>query len=224
MRPVVTFDLFSALVDSRAGGSAVFAELGTRRGWPLSGAEVYDAWDGLNKAAQRDCQSWVPYATLAEDALARAYGQLGVDGDPPGDLAMLLASLPRWPLWPDVSTGLSALSRRHPIGLLSNVDDAMFSRTRAAQFFEPEHVFTSQRLGVYKPDPRIYERARAQCGSLVHVATSARDVRGALEAGIRVIRLRRPGHRLDTEGPEPTHQAASLAELAELLAEDPWRE
>lgn len=49
------------------------------------------------------------------------------------------------------------------------------------------------------------------------MATSARDVRGAMEAGIDVIRLRRPGHRLDPAGPAPLHDAADLAELRGLL-------
>ena len=51
----------------------------------------------------------------------------------------------------------------------------------------------------------------------MHVATSARDVRGALEAGIDVIRLRRPGHVLDPTGPRPRREAADLRELAALL-------
>jgi FMN phosphatase YigB (HAD superfamily) len=99
----------------------------------------------------------------------------------------------------------------------NNVDTAVFARTRASRFFEPEHVFTSERLGVYKPYPAIYERARDACSALVHVASSARDVRGALESGIRVIRLRRPGHELDPTGPVPGQEAASLADLETLL-------
>jgi 2-haloacid dehalogenase len=50
------------------------------------------------------------------------------------------------------------------------------------------------------------------------VPTSARDVRGALEAGIEVIRLRRPGHAVDPSGPQPDREAADLRELAGMLA------
>jgi 2-haloacid dehalogenase len=49
------------------------------------------------------------------------------------------------------------------------------------------------------------------------VATSARDVRGALAAGIDVIRLRRPGHVLDPEGGTPQREAQDLSEVARLL-------
>lgn len=215
---VVTFDLFSALVDSRAGGAAVFGRLAEAYGWPRSGFEIYDAWDALNKTAQRDCREWVSYVALAGSALARCYEQLGIVGRPVHDLATVLASMPEWPLWPDVPVFLPRLATRYRIGVLSNVDTDVFARTQAARFFTPEHVFTSERLGAYKPHPAIYERARDACSALVHIASSARDVRGALESGIAVIRLRRPGHHLDPAGPIPGQEAASLADLQTLLA------
>jgi 2-haloacid dehalogenase len=49
------------------------------------------------------------------------------------------------------------------------------------------------------------------------VATSARDVRGALEAGLDVVRLRRPGHGLDPAGPRPPAEAADLHDLVTAL-------
>jgi len=220
MRTLVTFDLFSALIDSRAGGSAVFAAFGADRGWAPSGGEVYDAWDALNKAAQRDCRSWVSYAVLAERALTACYERLGLSGNPARDTASVIETMSEWPLWPDVSVGLPRLALQYRIGLLSNVDTEIYSRTRAAPFILADNVFTSERLGAYKPSPLIYERARELSGSLVHVATSARDVRGAVESGIEVIRLRRPGHVLDTNGPAPLREVESLAELKTMLGED----
>jgi 2-haloacid dehalogenase len=88
-----------------------------------------------------------------------------------------------------------------------------------ARFVADVDVLTSERLRAYKPAPDIYRRARERAdGALVHVATSARDVRGALEAGIETVRLRRPGHVLDPEGPQPGREAAGLRELAALLS------
>src|SRR5680860_703068 len=209
----VTFDLFSALLDSRAGGSAAFARLAREHGWQISGEELYDAWDARNKAAQRDCVRWVPYTTLAHTALADTYGALGLAAevaDVTRDLSSVLGSLPEWQLWPDVDDVLPALTEVHRVGILSNVDDDLFARTRVAGLVEPELVVTSERLGVYKPDPGIYHGARRLLGPMVHVATSGRDVRGALEAGMAVIRLRRPGHRLDADGDRPHYEAAGM--------------
>ena len=216
--PVVTFDLFSALVDSRTGGAAAFGRLAETSGWSQTGTEIYDTWDALNKTAQRDCREWVPYVDLAASALARCYDQLEIIGRPTPDFSVVLESIPDWPLWPDVAAVLPQLAMRYRIGVLSNVDNAVFARTQAARFFEAEHVFTSERLGVYKPNPAIYERAQQSCSALVHVASSARDVRGALESGIPVIRLRRNGHNLDPAGPTPNREAASMADLQTLLA------
>lgn len=217
-RPVVTFDLFSALIDSRAGGAAALDRIGGSRGWAATGETVYDKWDAHNKEAQRTCSEWVPYRELAVRALAETYAGLGLEGDPAQDAAALLGTIGEWPLWPDVDDAMPVMARSYRVGLLSNVDDDLFLSTRAAVYVDPGLAMTSQRLAAYKPDPSIYHRAREALGPMVHVATSARDVRGALEAGIPVVRLRRPGHRLDPAGPRPAFETERMADLEGLVA------
>lgn len=214
---VVTFDLFSALIDSRTGAAATLERLGTERGWEHTPGEVYDDWDARNKRAQQACETWTSYESRSGAALVETYGALGLDGDAVRDLSRILDSLADWPLWPDVEANLTVLSHRYRIGLLSNVDDELFRRTRAAPYVDPELAMTSQRLRVYKPNPRIYHRAQERLGAMVHVATSARDVRGAVEAGIPLVRLRRPGHHLDTDGPRPEFDAGAMDQLEELI-------
>ena len=219
-RPVVTFDLFSALIDSRSGGSAALAGTAGRERWPVAGAELYDRWDAANKAAQKACRGWRPHAELARESLGAVLAEIGVHAgaaDLDRYLGDLLGSVPRWPLWDDVTDGLRALAGQYRLGLLSNVDDALFRSTRAAPLVDHEVALTSERLGVYKPDPLIYRRAAAALGPVVHVASSPRDVRGALEAGIPVVRLVRPGHAVDPQGPRPPVEVGSVAELEAVL-------
>ena len=217
-RPLVTFDLFSALIDSRMGGSAVLDGLAHARGWPVDGGTVYDEWDARNKALQRDLSTWVPFAEHSRLALAGTYAELELTGDADADVVVLLRSVADWPLWPDVADELPRLSARHRIGILSHVDDDVFARTQVALLLAGDDVLTSERLRAYKPGPEIYRRAVERAGgALVHVPTSARDVRGALEAGIDVIHLRRPGHAVDPTGPVPERSAADLAEVGRLL-------
>jgi 2-haloacid dehalogenase len=212
---LVTFDLFSALIDSRTGGTAAFRAIAADRGWHVDPAALYDRWDAANKASQRDLPEWVPFAEHSRRALATAYADLGLAGDVPADIARLLDSVRNWPLWQDVEGELPALARECRVGILSNVDDAIFARTRVAPLVDGAGVLTSERLHAYKPAPEIYRRARERAGGdLVHVATSARDVRGALEAGIAVVRLRRPGHVLDPAGPAPAREVDSVGEVA----------
>lgn len=191
---------------------------------------MYDRWDALNKAAQRDCREWVPFRELSGRALAAAYAELGLPGDARSDVDRVLGSVGQWPLWPDVAETVPAWAAAggvagYRLGLLSNVDDDVFAATRAARLVEDEVALTSQRLGVYKPDPRLYtsalDRFRRQ---MVHVAASARDVRGALEAGIATVRLRRPGHRLDPEGPTPAYEITDIRDLPDVLSRVTARE
>jgi 2-haloacid dehalogenase len=215
---LVTFDLFSALIDSRTGGSAVLGRLAADRGWDVDGERLYDEWDRRNKASQRDEPEWIPFAEHCRRALAATYAELGLDADATDDAALLNRSVADWPLWPDVAQQLPELAQRHRVGVLSNVDDAIFARTRVAPLVDDTAVFTSERLRAYKPAPELYLRARERAGGeLTHVATSARDVRGALEAGIRVVRLRRPGHQLDPAGPAPRDEADDVRGVAALL-------
>jgi len=216
---LVTFDLFSALVDSRTGASRVLTGIAAGYGWPIDGVTLYDEWDRRNKASQRDEPQWISFAEHCGRSLATTYADLGLTGAPRDDAATLLRSVGSWPLWPDVATGLPALAHRYRVGVLSNVDDEVFARTAVAGLVADDAVLTSERLRAYKPHPEIYRRARDRAGGeLVHVATSARDVRGAIEAGIDVAHLRRPGHELDPSGPVPPYEVTSLAQLDELLS------
>ena len=215
---LVTFDLFSALIDSRIGGSAALGRLATEHGWDVDGTRLYDLWDAHNKASQRDLDRWVPFAGHCRRALAATYVELRLAADADDDTEELLASVEDWPLWPDVASQLPELAQRHRVGVLSNVDDAIFARTRVAPLVDDAAVLTSERLRAYKPAPELYHRARERAdGELTHVATSARDVRGALEAGIPVVRLRRPGHNLDPAGPAPRDEASDVRGVGELL-------
>lgn len=213
----MTFDLFSALIDSRTGGSAVFARLATGHGWDVAGTDLYDDWDARNKASQKDVADWVPFAEHCRRALTDTYAARGLDADATADTLALLASLPDWPLWPDVGRALPLVAEQHQVGVLSNVDDDLFARTRVAGLVHPDAVLTSERLHAYKPHPEIYQRA-AEAGAAVHVPASARDTRGALEAGLTVVRVRRPGHRVDPDGPQPQHEVTDLLELPGVLA------
>jgi 2-haloalkanoic acid dehalogenase type II len=216
---LVTFDLFSALLDSRTGASAVFDTLAQQRGWPWRGTSVYDDWDRRNKRLQRDMTGWRSFRQLSTEALAGTFGALRLAGDPQQDAAMLLESVGTWPLWPGVVEGLRSVADVHDVGILSNVDDEIFAGTQAAPLVDDDYVLTSERLRAYKPSPVIYRRAReaARGGRHVHVATSARDVRGGTEAGSDVIRLLRPGHDAPADGPAPQHVASSLSDVADLL-------
>jgi len=216
----VTLDVFSALIDSRSGGSRVFDQIAGRQRWALRGQALYRAWDREHKRLQRECVRWEPFTTLGRRALEHVLHEHRLRGDVDAAMSELWASLADWPLWPDVARGVPHLARAHRVGLLSNIDDAPLARTRLASLpFASDLVITSERVRQYKPTPGLYHAAHTIAGpSFVHVAASARDVRGALQADVDTIRLARPGHDIDPAGPRPTRQVTGLGELTDHLA------
>ncbi|MDQ2797249.1 MAG: haloacid dehalogenase [Actinomycetota bacterium] len=217
-RQVITFDLFSALLDSASGAEPVLSTFGYERNWSRTGQQVYTAWDARNKELQKSCTEWTSFSVLAGQALADTYEHYGLSGDARQDNIRLLASVPNWPVWPDVVAGLTLLGRRFTLGILSNVDNDLLATTRIWALVDHEFAFTSERLGCYKPNPRIYQLTAAACPLAAHVAASARDVRGAVEAAIPAVRVARSGHRVDPAGPAPQVTVSTISELDLILA------
>jgi 2-haloacid dehalogenase len=217
---VVTFDVFSALTDSRSGGSDFLNSVIEVHGWPVSGPEVYERWDSTNKELHRTVESWVPFRDLSAVAMSKTLGGFGLPTEDAGPIShALFESMVDWPLWPDVSTAsLSQFGAR--LGLLSNIDDQLLAGTAVARLgvFDPQLIVTSQKAQAYKPAAGFYNRASQLLGPFVHVASSARDVRGSTSARIPCIRLVRPGHSVDASGPLPKWTAGSMSELPPLVA------
>jgi 2-haloacid dehalogenase len=223
MSRLVTFDVFSALTNSREGSGEYFASLADERGWSATGREVYDAWDARNKELHRTHVGWASFRLLSAIALTGAFESLGLSSPTSADAEGLLESMAAWPLWPDVTPAAFAELQDVRLGLLTNIDDALLATTAVMRLglFDPEFVLTSERLHSYKPASEFYGAAEREVGQFTHVASSTRDVRGAGLAGLQCIRLARSGHPLDPNGPAPRWTINSLAELPGVLARLP---
>lgn len=213
MTGIITCDVFSALTDSDRGVRTLLA--GLHQDWPVDPATVAADWDARTKTLHRTHRAWRSHAELATQALVSSYAELGVPGGALTDAARLLESMGDWPLWPDVAALSSDAWSGLRVGLLTNCDDDLLGRTRAASlgWVDAELLLTSQALRAYKPATAFYDHAREQIGPFVHVAASARDVRGALEAGVPCVRFARPGHALDPDGPVPAVTVTDAADL-----------
>lgn len=168
------FDVFSALTDSRAGGSAHLQSVATRAGWMVSDADLYDRWDSLNKECHRAAIHWVPVGDLSVMAMQTALSELALPNEDAIRISRtLLESMAEWPLWPDVTVAALAGLGATGLGLLSNIDDHLLAGAAVMRLgvFDPQLVVTSQRAQAYKPTPAFYHRATELLGPFVHVAS-----------------------------------------------------
>lgn len=119
----------------------------------------------------------------------------------------------------DALPALEALAARYPLVALSN-GNANIERVGLGRFFKAS--LSAERLGVGKPDARIFEAAAQAAGvppeAVLHVGDDAAlDVLGALACGMQAVWVNREDH-LWTHEAQPHDTVASLLELPPLLA------
>jgi 2-haloalkanoic acid dehalogenase type II len=179
--------------------------------------ELFVGWDVHNKALQVETAAFVTYRELARRALVDVCTELELDVEASADTAFLLSTIDRWPHYPDVPEGVGSVAERFPVALLSNIDDDLLARTDAGFAFE--RAVTSQQAHCYKPHEGIYRHAEAVLGTpLLHVPASPRDVKGATDAGLEIVRIKRPGQSLGPDSSRPGLEVDDLRELAGLLS------
>ena len=112
--------------------------------------------------------------------------------------------------------------------IISNVDDALFDRTRPQLGVDLDWVVTAERARSYKPSLRNFEIARAVCGAStahwLHVAQSLHhDVAPAREIGLATVWVNRRRGRAGSgatpgaPGVAPDLEVGSLEELVSRL-------
>ena len=210
-----TFDCYGTLVDWRAGIRAQLARL-----FPAHDADVLL---GRYFEVEPDVQSngALAYREVLARTLARVADESGLSVAR-GDEDALAASLPDWPVFPEVRESLlETRDRGWRLGILSNTDRDLIDHSVAALAVPFDLVVVASEIGAYKPAHRHWEvfedRTRATPERHVHVAQSLfHDIAATNELGIRSIWINRLA---EVPGPVPTRELPDLSGLADVLDE-----
>lgn len=156
------------------------------------------------------------YRDVLADALSRAAVEHGVRLGEPG-AAVLAATLPSWPVFPDVGEALQALrAAGWKLAILSNVDDDLLDGTLKRLPVTIDLAITAEQVRAYKPAERHFMRFRelVNPGTWVHVAQSRlHDILTARRLAIPCVWVNR------TREPEPAEAADAVLEDLRGLAE-----
>lgn len=225
----LTFDCYGTLVDWETGILEVLRPWAEECGLEVADEDLLAAFAD----AESRCQAETP-GLLYPDILRRVLAEIALllGGVPAPEYADALArSVGDWPPFPDTTPALRRLSRRYALVIVSNVDRASFERTRRRLGVRFDFVVLAEDVGVYKPDPRMFEQAIAWLagrgiarGEILHVAQSLYHdhvpaKRLALATAWVDRRAGRSGGaaRAPAETVVPDLTVASLAELADRL-------
>lgn len=209
-----TFDCYGTLVDWNRGIRTELEKLfGTERADELL-AKFHEVEPKIQAA-----KPGASYREVLTIALERLAAETGLTL-PEGEASALAHSLPSWPVFDDVRSGLSeSRSRGWRLGILSNTDRDLIDVSIEALGVPFETTIVAGEIGSYKPAHRhwevFYEQTGADPARHVHVAQSVfHDIAPAAELGIPSIWVNRLGEPAD---PRPAKTLSGVAGLADAL-------
>ena len=168
----ILFDLLSALLDSWTVWDSLAGDSALGRKWRMHYLE-----------ATYNTERYEPYLSLVGES-AKA---VGVAESQAAALADQWGELTPWPEATDIIAELASTTK---IGVITNCSEKLGVQAVRKLGADFDVVLTAERAGYYKPDPRIYEKAIEEIGeaseSILYVAGSPYDVRGAATAGMPV--------------------------------------
>jgi 2-haloacid dehalogenase len=190
-----TFDCYGTLIDWNAGIAAA-----------LGDESLLARYHEIEPRVQAEDPGM-----LYRDVLRESARRLGVDTDP-------AASLPEWPVFPEVPAELEkARGRGWRLGILTNSDRDLIEASIAAIGVPIDVAIVASEIGSYKPAHDHWHAFADRVGRLpdVHVAQSHfHDVVPATALGVPTIWINRLGERAE---PAPSRELSTLEGLADAL-------
>ncbi len=222
---LITFDCYGTLIDWETGMLAAMRPLFSRNGRRRSDLQLLEQYGEVE--AELEAGPYIPYREVLSRTLQEVGSRLGVKISA-DDGRQFAESLPRWEPFPDTVVSLQSLEKRFRLGVISNVDDDLFSATRKKLPVQFDVVVTAQQVESYKPSLKNFQEALRRSGlkreEILHAAQSVyHDVIPANSLGIKSVWVNRPSIRPGSGAAkpaiaQPSVEVHTLAELAALLA------
>lgn len=221
---IITFDCYGTLVDWEFGILGAIRPILSAHGAHFNDVEILRMYGEIE--ADEESGEYQSYKEILQ-AVVRGFGtRLGFvpSEQEQHSLPKLLAS---WKPFPDTVGALRQLKQKFELGILSNIDDDLFSATAPQLEINFDHVVTAGQARAYKPSLDIFRLAQKKIGIPVqewlHAGQSIyHDVIPARSLGIATVWVNRPSP-LPNSGAAKSAQAkpdvevASLQELVDLV-------
>ncbi len=216
----VVFDLYGTLFDVYSVGAAC------EQACPGQGQAMARLWrqKQLEYTWLRSMMGrYRSFEHITEDALLYTCAQLGLAVDEAAQHRLAQTYLKLAP-YPDTEAALASLHANGiPLGIISNGSEASIAavvgHSGLGWLFQQQ--ISVEPLGVFKPDPSVYDLAEARMGSprehILFVSSNAWDASAARNFGFPVCWIDRHGTPFDQLDASPTHSCRNLGEMAQWL-------
>jgi 2-haloacid dehalogenase len=214
------FDAYGTLFDVHSAAAKAAADLGSKQEslsnlWRQKQLEY--TW--LRSLMRAHADFW----QVTGDALDYAMEAHGIDN--PTLRKRLMELYLSLDAYPEVESSLKALQNAGlKTAILSNGEPKMLEAAVRSASLESllDAVLSIEEVGIYKPDPRVYQlavdRLEVPAGQICFVSTNAWDAAGAAHFGFQVAWLNRFGKIWERMPGQPRSVIATLDELRPVAA------
>ena len=210
----LTFDCYGTLIDWEGGILGYLQPLFASHDVHVIDEFVLECFSRFEPDAQDLGGS---YRTVLARVLQR-YAERLAFTPKESELEGFADSIERWPAFPDTVDALKALATHFDLAVVSNIDDDLFALSANTLRVPFQHAITAGQVGVYKPDPAMFEAAlKRVAGPVLHVAQSRfHDIVPATAAGLDTVWINRPS--LGAAKPVDANPTWTFTNLAEFTA------
>jgi 2-haloacid dehalogenase len=220
---VITFDCYGTLIDWETGLLGAIRPVLSAYGAHLDDTEILRLYGEIE--AQEESGQYREYKEILR-AVVRGFGRRLGFVPTPQEQQSLPDSLRNWAPFPDTLPALHQLKRKFKLGIISNIDDDLFSATRPKLEVSFDYIITAAQARAYKPFLEIFRLAQTRIGiapeQWLHAGQSVyHDVIPTKSLGMSATWVNRPSIRPDAGAAkhavgEPDIKVSSLAALADL--------
>lgn len=156
MTPVraLFFDCYGTLIDWESGIMQALMPLLARNGVSVDQEEVLGLFAQFE--SEEEAGPYQSYRNVLTQVLQRLANHYSFELNT-AESSLLADSVPQWPAFFDTRISLQKLASKYRLGILSNVDDDLMTRTRKKIAVDFTWVITAEQLQSYKPASRNFE-------------------------------------------------------------------
>jgi 2-haloacid dehalogenase len=221
---IITFDCYGTLIDWETGILGAVRPILSAHDAHLSDVDILRMYGEIE--AEEESGEYQSYREILQ-AVVRGFGtRLGFVVSEQ-EQQSLPNSLPNWKPFPDTVAALRPLKKQFKLGILSNIDDDLFSSTAPQLGIEFDTIVTASQARAYKPSLDIFRLAQKKIGLPVeqwlHAGQSIyHDVIPAQSIGIATVWVNRPSPLPNSGAAKPAQgtpdlEVSSLKALADLV-------
>ena len=219
---LLTFDCYGTLVDWEAGIIVAVNQVCAVHNASPTDAAILTAFGAAEHVVQAErYRTYREVLALTLDRMGQALGFRPTSAE----CEAFAASVGHWPPFPDTVDALGRLAARYRLGIVSNVDDALFAKTARLLNTDFDWIVTAQQVGSYKPAPAHFEEMAMRSGIPVdrtlHIAQSLfHDIAPASALGYATVHVDRPSRAGGTGATPPAtaRPNATVPDMATVTA------